>query len=349
MRLRRRGFTLIELLVVIAIIAVLIALLLPAVQQAREAARRSTCKNNLKQMATALHTYAESANVLPPGAVNPGVANANNPSYATGGRYLDPAVGGCAVNCRNIPFTLLILPYMDQVGLYKKINFSAPMGSAQRSGTGPSTNQGALFGRLSIFNCPSDEIYTDPLTVAGTAHYAITNGYRASYWFPAVDRLEDRNNMYGNDPGSTTNFLGEPVAPSSNKAMFGVNGACRLTDVKDGTANTMMLAETPFRKNSTNYGPFWTSWNYTTGVEFRNENGRRINSKCGCGPGNICGTTPQGKPNGCPLAWGPGSAHVGGMHIAMADGTVRFINNNIRYNLAEWLVTIRNREVINNF
>ncbi|HVW03264.1 MAG TPA: DUF1559 domain-containing protein, partial [Planctomycetaceae bacterium] len=63
----RTGFTLIELLVVIAIIAVLIALLLPAVQQAREAARRSQCKNNMKQLGLALHNFHDTYNHLPPG------------------------------------------------------------------------------------------------------------------------------------------------------------------------------------------------------------------------------------------------------------------------------------------
>ncbi|HEY4263008.1 MAG TPA: DUF1559 domain-containing protein, partial [Schlesneria sp.] len=71
---QKRGFTLIELLVVIAIIAVLIALLLPAVQQARESARRTQCKNNLKQLGLALHNYHDVSKSFPPGTIgrNPG-------------------------------------------------------------------------------------------------------------------------------------------------------------------------------------------------------------------------------------------------------------------------------------
>jgi len=87
---RHRGFTLIELLVVIAIIAILIALLLPAVQQAREAARRTQCKNNLKQMALAVHNYIDLASQFPPSAcIDPSItATGNNGSWGVHGRIL---------------------------------------------------------------------------------------------------------------------------------------------------------------------------------------------------------------------------------------------------------------------
>ncbi|OYW16039.1 MAG: hypothetical protein B7Z55_14370, partial [Planctomycetales bacterium 12-60-4] len=226
MRNRRwRGFTLIELLVVIAIIAVLIALLLPAVQQAREAARRTECRNKLKQLGLALHNYHDNNNIFPIGALNPGIQ-----STATLPWTLD-----CVNQCRNTPWSLMILPMLDQSALYNQINFSLPVGRAQRSGTGPATDQGALFAstNVNIFSCPSDVPYIDPLNVGGAAHYAITNGRRSSYWFPALNYMEAIANYWSNEP-------------ITSRGLFGVNGAGRIRDVRDGTSNTFLLVETPF-------------------------------------------------------------------------------------------------------
>src|SRR5688500_4365529 len=105
---RRRGFTLIELLVVIAIIAVLIALLLPAVQQAREAARRTQCRNNLKQIGLALHNYHDVHNTFPMG-------------YCAGMTYVD----GASDTSPGWSWATYILPQLDQGPLYNQFNWSA--------------------------------------------------------------------------------------------------------------------------------------------------------------------------------------------------------------------------------
>ncbi len=123
----QRGFTLIELLVVIAIIAILIALLLPAVQQAREAARRSQCKNNLKQLGLAMHNYHDTHRVFPPAAALP--------SGVTVDRYA---------------WSVFLLPFADQAPLYNAI---APNGSAVPSAT---ANSNRLRTVLSVYKCPSD-------------------------------------------------------------------------------------------------------------------------------------------------------------------------------------------------
>lgn len=122
----RHGFTLIELLVVIAIIAILIALLLPAVQQAREAARRSQCKNNLKQIGLAMHNYAESFGGLPP------LRNWGAPTWYEG------TVHGWGVK---------ILPYVDHKNLYDKYDMNVPFFDP--------ANQPVVSQRLPVYECPS--------------------------------------------------------------------------------------------------------------------------------------------------------------------------------------------------
>jgi prepilin-type N-terminal cleavage/methylation domain-containing protein/prepilin-type processing-associated H-X9-DG protein len=124
----RHGFTLIELLVVIAIIAILISLLLPAVQAAREAARRTQCKNNLKQIGLALHSYHDSLRTFPPGYV----AGSNDITVTS------PGWGWGA----------MLLPYLEQGSLYKQLNYSLPIEDPN--------NAVAAKTLLPVFVCPSD-------------------------------------------------------------------------------------------------------------------------------------------------------------------------------------------------
>jgi hypothetical protein len=115
--------------------------------------------------------------------------------------------------------------------------------------------------------------------------------------------------------------------------MFGINSQCRVADIADGTSNTIALCETPFRKNYDLYGPYWTAYNYTSSVQlppFNLRNAPRCNFTC-------------------PYAWGAGSKHTGGMHIALADGTVRFISENMQTGTITSLVSINGNETVGEF
>lgn len=152
----RTGFTLIELLVVIAIIAILVALLLPAVQQAREAARRSQCKNNLKQLGLAIHNYATAHRVLPPGAaVDLSVTSTgNNGSWGVHGR---------------------VLPFIEQGNLYDNVDLTIGWDF-----------QAAIDGlKVPTFSCPSDpksDLARDPGSGKVTL-YPTTYGFNYGQWF----------------------------------------------------------------------------------------------------------------------------------------------------------------------
>ena len=143
-----RGFTLIELLVVIAIIAILIALLLPAVQQAREAARRSQCRNNLKQIGLALHNYHSTHRALPPGHVR-GVAP-NFPAHLT--------------------WCIQLLPYMEQNALYEQID-----PTDQYMG-GCTPNGDVMASPIPAYRCPSDTEVTPVSTCYGRINYVANTG-----------------------------------------------------------------------------------------------------------------------------------------------------------------------------
>ena len=152
----RRGFTLIELLVVIAIIAILVALLLPAVQQAREAARRTQCKNNLKQIGLALHNYLDVHSVFPPSIVSDISTN-------------DTSGGQWSVHAR-------ILPYIEDANLYNQANLSLDYEDP--------ANAGIATQRIGTYICPSDVNDRQRVdSTTGTAiHYPITYGFNGGTW-----------------------------------------------------------------------------------------------------------------------------------------------------------------------
>ena len=145
---RQRGFTLIELLVVIAIIAILIALLLPAVQQAREAARRTQCKNHLKQWGLGLHNYHDVFKTFPQGAMAQGpLGTAPNRVH------------------NNLSFHVMLLPYIDQAPLYNQFNFNLYYAEPP--------NVGLNAEHFEIMFCPSARTIDQMSNVAThrTIHY----------------------------------------------------------------------------------------------------------------------------------------------------------------------------------
>ncbi|MCA9113493.1 MAG: DUF1559 domain-containing protein [Planctomycetaceae bacterium] len=203
----KSGFTLIELLVVIAIIAILIALLLPAVQQAREAARRTQCRNNLKQLGLALHNYIDTTSEIIPRGVN----HSSGPGCC------------CVTDNGQYAYTVhtMLLPYIDQGPLYNNINFQVDPQHAN--------NATIRATRIQAFLCPSAPLREDSTyaphnyPVAGTAHgYGLcgihgsstSNGIFASRW-----------GLYNTDTAT------------------GMDSQMKLNKVTDGTSNTITFSE----------------------------------------------------------------------------------------------------------
>lgn len=222
----RKGFTLIELLVVIAIIAILVALLLPAVQQAREAARRSTCKNNMKQIGLALHNYHDVHNAFPSGWI--GVENRL------------PSIEGES----GFSWATMLLPYLDQAPLYNQMNFSLSMDVVP--------NRNLLQVVIPTFQCPSDP---KPDTFLMEDRNGV-DVELATFNYPAVFGTVELHDCE-NAPGTF------PVTPSGqclSDGTFFHNSKIRFRDFTDGSSTTMIVGErTTFRDPTTNES-FYGTW-----------------------------------------------------------------------------------------
>jgi prepilin-type N-terminal cleavage/methylation domain-containing protein len=209
---RKAGFTLIELLVVIAIIAILIALLLPAVQQAREAARRTECKNNLKQLGLALHNYHDVYQAFP---------------ISLYGGYGDTAnVGGYNQNSKSWGWPVRLLPYIDQAPLYNLIN----------PGTTTMAASGQIATVVPVFLCPSDPAlaridentsYMVGVTVARTDY----KGVMGNDWNWGAYA---NNTVSAGDSFTNNNGLLYTLDYRSYR---------RISRITDGTSNTLAIGE----------------------------------------------------------------------------------------------------------
>ena len=314
---RHYAFTLIELLVVIAIIAVLIALLLPAVQQAREAARRTQCKNNLKQIGLSLHNYNSTFGVFPFSVSNTGPSGAAYPTMYT--------------SIKNTTGWVQLLPYFDQSPLYNSINQSTAMGRYKgpswESASQPlAGNPGATLGangvatstKLVALLCPSD---------AGQDHVNGFDGnygcdtnvvsYKTNYGFSVTP-------AFGDGMWSDPNWVG-----ATTRAMFGPESKSTFRDLVDGSSNTVAVAETTLNVGDGVTGSWACMQHVGQGVDFAGINGQRKINDFQC----CSWTTPKWTytyPAGTLGEWGtPGSTHTGGCHVLMGDGTVRFLSENL--------------------
>jgi len=318
----KRGFTLIELLVVIAIIAILIALLLPAVQQAREAARRSQCKNNLKQIGLALHNYEELFKTLPPGVI------------ATPGSSL----GGATAPGNYLSWNQMILTQMDNSPLAKKFVRESSILDATATVSSPGGNLRLAQSVLPTLRCPSDvgpEQNDNTLLVSqGTSNYPGNFGVGV--------------------PVATSGTNLSIVC----QGVFGQNTRVRLTDIKDGTSNCFLVGERRMGRTcnswdagavgylglvapgtSISVGNFCTFW---AGIDVETDLVEILGTTTDGAAaatavnGNAIKVNTESLPEDPTIdlhqddtTIGFNSYHTGGAHFLLGDGTVRFISENV--------------------
>jgi prepilin-type N-terminal cleavage/methylation domain-containing protein/prepilin-type processing-associated H-X9-DG protein len=346
----RAGFTLIELLVVIAIIAILIALLVPAIQKVREAAARTQCQNNLKQIGLAVHNYHDTNNAFPQAYK---ILSAPDPTAPPGtGTY-----GAGAF--------VFILPYLEQGNLYRGIDVS----KAALSSVNMPPNNPAYSTPIETFLCPSSP---GPPTIAYSASLANSFNNFGIAVTPAGGLIFGRSD-YCPDAGMMAALLGISINAGASIICQPPDGPVRITDITDGTSNTMMVVEDAGRPG----------WYGSRGVASQPAIGGYAPTM-GAYQGGVNGPAPQGggawadplnynatngsDPSGSGIAAGgaflgipaaPWSCangcsndseifafHTGGSNVTFGDGSVRFVINGLTMNQVQALLSRSGGEVI---
>ena len=315
----KRGFTLIELLVVIAIIAILIALLLPAVQQAREAARRTQCKNNIKQIGLAFHNYHDVHRTFPPLFVIP-TDPRTSANYAaalngTGAQApgANPAWGWGAY----------LLPYIDQAPLYNQADIG--------NGSQILDHRDAFQTALAAYMCPSD---VGPTLDNDTNWNRLTN----NGW-----EIAKSNYVAANDHET-------PTEGSAATGAFYENSNTKMRDITDGTSNTIAVGERMYHPDAT--GVSCAAWagmiSKTSGGTPHGGFQREL-----AGTGRLA----INQIDTWNFASAFSSYHEGGAQFLLFDGSVRFISENINHTIGggtpnstfEYLLAIQDGNTVGEF
>jgi prepilin-type N-terminal cleavage/methylation domain-containing protein/prepilin-type processing-associated H-X9-DG protein len=312
----RRGFTLVELLVVIAIIGALVALLLPAVQSAREAARRTSCLNNLKQLGLAAQQHHNTAGRFPAGLV---------PADPEAGRFDD--------------VTNLWISMFDHLeegnlkGQWDEVDYR------KNIGVGPGANAARI---VQVLICPSD-VLLSPVN-----HLVVEGDYA---WMTGLYGVSS----YGGS-GGTRSFGGSDTPPPAEDGVFFIKSRIRMADITDGSAKTFLLGERSHDDPEYDrltaeldppMGPLvsWGAW----AAAYNSNTAQADVLLSAAVPLNYRVPLDSGPQN---WAWEEnrlcayGSEHPGGANFALADGSVRFIADDITFEALQALSTREGEEIV---
>ncbi len=293
------GFTLIELLVVIAIIGVLIALLLPAVQAAREAARRAQCTNNLKQIGLAAMNYESTNGCFPQGSA------------------FDRYLAGSEYNWVGSSPFVAMSNYIEQGPAYNSWNMSMGI-------YGDANTTVAAIGISSLW-CPSDGKIVGKITDIGTTYFGGLPNFKVAYTSYAA--CQGTWYSWPNN-GSDRRKTSMPATQANSKGTYFNRSATKISDITDGTSNTIGFSEHAYGLLSPDDLPWWNHWfsgsfGDTSFDTMYSPNPHRKNPNVYAGTYYTCS-------NGIAMSFGSASSfHPGGVNVAMVDGSVRFLKDSV--------------------